>query len=171
MAERKITNNTILLFLGEDADALDTIVCLTKVGNSFTIDELDATSLCGPDKTPGTFSGQVTFDGQHLLDPATGKASGYSLFTWMVNKITLFYKISPAVPVDGDVVETGTGFITSLSNDYAYNTQSVFSSALSIKGTPEQTIYAEPGETFRILDETGDCTLAETGDFILTEAA
>lgn len=166
MAERKITNNSMLLFLGEDANNLDTVVCLTEVSNNFTIDELDASSICGPDKEAGIFSGQVSFSGQHLLDPTTGKASGYSLFNWMSNKVVLFYKISPAVPVDGDVIQEGSVFISSLSNNYAYNTQSTFSCTLSLKGYPTETITVT--SSF-ILDETGDYTLTEIGDFILTE--
>lgn len=141
MAERKITNNTILLFLSEDGVTWQSVVCLTKTGRSLQIDEVDASSICGPDKSPGILSGNVTCEAQHLLDPATDKVSGHGLFDWAVNKTTLYWKISPAIPVDGDVISTGQGFISALDDTYQYNTQSTFSATLSIKGIPEETIY------------------------------
>lgn len=165
MAERKILPNTILLFLGEAADDLSTIVCLTSIRNSFTVDELDATTWCGIAKEPGIFSGNISFSGQHLLDPDTGKVSGHSLFEWMKGKTILFYEISPAVPADGDIIQTGSGFINSLSNDYSLDQATTFSATLSIDGEPDEVIAA----VSRMLDETGDYTLAETGYFILIE--
>lgn len=167
MAERKITNNTMLLFLGELEDTLDTVVCLTKVADNFTVDSLDAATIQDKRKFPGVgFAGEITADAQHLLELSSGKISGFSLFFYMANRVVLFYKISPAVPVEGDIIQTGKCFITSLSDNYQYNTQSNFSVTLTIDGIPEQVEYVAEG---RILDETGFYILAETGDFILTE--
>lgn len=136
MAERKITNNTILLFLGLAANALDTVVCLTAVNDDFTIDEIDASSFCGPDKSPGDISGTITGEGQHLLDPDTGKISGHGLWEYFIAKATLFFEIGPAVPAQGDIVKSGQGFLSALGNSYALNAQSSFSLTLSVKGTP-----------------------------------
>lgn len=140
MAERKITNNTILLFLGLAADALDTVVCLTSIKDDFTLDEVDASSFCGPDKSPGDISGTITAEAQHLLDPETGKISGHGLWGYFINKSILFFEIGPAVPAQGDVVKSGQAFISALGNSYTLNTQSSFSITLSIKGTPVEEI-------------------------------
>lgn len=140
--ERKITNNTILLFLGETAGALDTVVCLTSVTDNFTVDEVDATTICGPDKMAGELSGSVGFEGQHLLDPTTGKISGHGLWGWMVAKSILFFRIGPAIPAEDDVIKEGVCFITSLSNSYTLNAQSSFSGSLVIKGVPVESIVA-----------------------------
>lgn len=140
MAERKITNNTMLLFLGTNGINYDTVVCLTSIKDDFQLDEIDASTLCGPDKTPGDITGTVTGEGQHLLDPATGKVSGKGLFDYFVGKTTLYYKIGPALPVSGDVISKGQCFISALGNAYAYNTQSTFSLTLSVKGTPSQEV-------------------------------
>jgi len=140
--ERKITNNSILLFLGVSLDELDTVVCLTKVGNDFTIDELDATTTCGPAKEPGNVSGTIAIEAQHLLDPATGKVSGHSLFIWAMAGQKLFYRIAPAVPAGGDVIQEGKCFITGLSNNYSYNAQSSFNCNLAIDGIPDEYIEA-----------------------------
>lgn len=141
MAERKITNNTILLFLGVTADNLDTVVCLTSIKNDFTLDEVDASSFCGPDKSPGDISGTITAEGQHLLDPATGKISGHGLWGYFTGKTTLFYEIGPAVPVSGDIIQSGQIFISALGNSYALNAQSSFSITLSVKGVPVETVF------------------------------
>jgi len=153
--EKKITNNSILLFLGVSLDELDTVVCLTKVGNDFTIDELDATTTCGPAKEPGNVSGTIAIEAQHLLDPATGKVSGHSLFLWAMAGQKLFYRIAPAVPAGGDVIQEGKCFITSLSNNYSYNAQSSFNCNLAIDGVPTETIQAVITEIF---DATFDIT-------------
>src|SRR6187431_2882092 len=99
MAERKITNNTILIMLGTTPDNLDTVVCLTSLKEDYTIDEVDASSFCGPDKTPGDIDGTMSFEGQHLLDPETGKISGHGLWEYFIGKTTLYFKMGPAVPV------------------------------------------------------------------------
>lgn len=142
MAERKITNNTTLLFLSTDNVDFSTVVCGTKIGRALTVDEIDASSNCGNDKEPGSLSGNISFEGQHLLDPSTGKVSGHNLFTWMIGKTLLYYKIGPALAVDGDVIGTGQCFISQLDDNYQYNTQSTFSATFAIKGIPAESIYA-----------------------------
>jgi len=141
MAARKITNNTILLFVGTDASNLDTVVCLTNIKTDFKVSEVDASSFCGQDKTPGDAAGSISADGQHWLDPETGKISGHGLFNYMINKTTLFYRIGAAVPVDGDILQEGECFISSLGDTYGYNAQSTFSVQLSVKGTPTETEF------------------------------
>jgi len=150
---RKITNNSTLLFLGVDPENLDTVVCLTKVSNDLTIDELDATTTCGIAKMAGEMSGSISCDGQHLLDHGTGKVSGHSLFVWAKAKQVLYYEIGPAIPESGDVLRTGQCFITSLGNNYSYNAQSTFSCTLSIVGEPDEVI--SEGE-IGIFDDTFD---------------
>lgn len=165
MAERKIPNNTTLLFLSEDNIDFSAVVCLTKVQRTLQVDEVDASSICGPDKEPGMVSGNITCEAQHLLDPATNKVSGHGLFDWMINKTPLYYKMGPASPVDGDVIGTGQCFISQLDDNYQYNTQSTFSATFSLKGIPTEDIY----ETFKLLLETADNLLLETGDILLLE--
>ena len=142
MAERKIVNNTMFLFLGTNGTTYDAVVCLTKISRDLKVDEVDASTFCGQDKTPGQLSGTVAFEGQHMLEPETGKVSGKSLFDYMTAKTTLYWKIAPTTPVTGDVVKTGTGFINSLSDNYQLNTQSTFSGSISISGTPIETVTA-----------------------------
>lgn len=141
MAERKIINNTILLFVGTDPSNLDTVVCLTNIKTDFKVSEVDASTFCGQDKTPGDASGNISAEGQHLLDPITGKISGHGLFNYMINKTTLYYRVGAAVPVSGDILQEGTCFISSLGDTYGYNAQSVFSLQLSVKGTPTETVF------------------------------
>jgi hypothetical protein len=140
MAERKITNNTMLLFMGTDGTNYDTVVCLTSVTRSLKRGEVDASTFCGPDKSPGQLSGTVAFEGQHLLDVVTGKVSGTALSDYLLNKTTIYWKIGVVYPVTGDVTYFGQGFLNSLDDSYKFDAQSTFSGTISIKGTPTKTI-------------------------------
>ena len=141
MAERKVTNNSIFLFLGDDATTLDTVVCLTSIKDDYKLDEVESGTFCGSEKTPGDITGSVSAEGQHLLDPDSGKISGKGLWDIFTSKATKYFKIGPAVPVEGDVITEGTCFISGLGDSYAYNTQSTFSLTLSVKGTPTKESF------------------------------
>lgn len=143
MAERKIEAGTMLLHIdplgGTD---YDTVVCLTSVDDNNSLNVIDATTFCGPDKQPGQLDFSIDFEGQHLLDPNTGKISGASLYDLLINKTTIGWKISPAIPAEGDIIKTGTGFISDLSNSYTLDNPGVFSASIGVQGTPTQTIQS-----------------------------
>lgn len=142
MAERKIANNLTLLLISTDGGTTyKTVICGTKVARSLQAQEIDAGTFCGPDKSVGDITGNVTFEGQHMIDPDTNRISGNSIFTLMVNKTTIDWKIAPLTPVADDIIETGQGFINSLDDTYQYNTQATFSFSIAIKGVPEQEIF------------------------------
>ena len=80
MAEHKVAGGTMLLFIDPNGGTdYDMVVCLTSVSKSDSISVVDASSACGPDKSPGTLELSYAFEGQHLQDPTTGKISGTSL--------------------------------------------------------------------------------------------
>ena len=77
MAEHKVDGGTMLLFIDPTGGTnYDTVVCLTSVGQSMSVQPIDASSACGPDKSPGAIDISYTFEGQHLQDPITGQISG-----------------------------------------------------------------------------------------------
>ena len=144
MAEHKVQGGTMLLFIDPAGGTdYDTVVCLTSVGKEDTVDEIDAASACGPDSSPGNLSLSYSFEGQHLQDPDTGKISGTSLRQLLRSKTTIGWMIAPETPVEGDEIESGTGYLSSLSSTYAFDSVGTFSGTLRPFGTPELTI--EPG--------------------------
>jgi hypothetical protein len=141
MAEHKVQGGTMLLFIDPaGGTAYDTVVCLTSVGKSDSVNVIDAASACGPDKSPGVLDISYTFEGQHLQDPNSGKVSGTDLRVLLRNKTTIGWKISPVSPDSGDEIESGTGFLSELSSTYAFDSVGTFSGTLQPIGTPTLTI-------------------------------
>ena len=141
MAEHKVAGGTMLLFIDSTGGtSYDTVVCLTSVGKSDSVSVVDASSACGPDKSPGTVEISYSFEGQHLQDPDSGKISGTSLRQLLRAKTTVGWKISPVSPVTGDEVEEGTGYLSELSSTYAFDSVGTFSGTLQPFGTPTITV-------------------------------
>lgn len=141
MAEHKVAGGTMLLFIDPNGGSdYDTVVCLTSVGKSDSVNVVDASSACGPDKSPGTLEISYSFEGQHLQDPVSGKISGTSLRQLLRNKTTIGFMISPESPVTGDEIETGTGYLSELSSTYAYDSVGTFTGTIQPYGTPTITI-------------------------------
>ena len=141
MSEHKVAGGTMLLFIDPTGGtSYDTVVCLTSVGKSDSVNVVDASSACGPDKSPGTLEISYSFEGQHLQDPVTGKISGTSLRSLLRNKTTIGWKISPESPAIGDEIEEGTGYLSELSSTYAYDSVGTFSGTLQPYGTPTITV-------------------------------
>ena len=144
MAEHKVSGGTMLLFIyPKGGTAYDMVVCLTSVGKSDSISVVDASSACGPDKSPGTLELSYTFEGQHLQDPNTGKISGTSLRQLLRDKQTIGWKISPESPLNGDEIEEGTGYLSELSSTYAFDSVGTFTGTLQPYGEPTLTIYID----------------------------
>jgi hypothetical protein len=143
MAEHKLSGKDVLLFidpLNLATPVYSTVVCLTKHSFEASSDEIDASSKCGPDTLPGKVKeGPINFDGQQLFDPASGKISGSDLFRLLQLQTTIAWKMAPITPVTGDIIKTGTGFISKISEDYDFNNPCTFSGTISIKGTVVQT--------------------------------
>jgi hypothetical protein len=141
MAEHKVIGGTVLLSIDPlGGTSYDTVVCLTSVSKDDSVGEVDASSACGPDVSPGALSISRGFEGQLLQDPSTGKISGTDLRSLMYAKTLVGYRIGPVTPVTGDEVEVGTGRLFSLSSTYAHDSNGVFSGTLKPSGTPTITI-------------------------------
>lgn len=143
MAERKVNGKDILLFI-DPAGGVDykTVVCLTSNSKKLATATLDAASKCGPDTRPGAQTVSVDFAGQVVVAPDTGRVSEGDLFDLWKGTTNIGWKIGPAVPVDGDVIYTGQGFISDLSDTYDMN-GATFTGTIGVSGFPVKTIYPE----------------------------
>jgi hypothetical protein len=143
MAEHKVAGGTMLLFIDPSGgDDYDMVVCLTSVSKSDSISVVDASSACGPDKSPGTLELSYSFEGQHLQDPDSGKISGTSLRQLLRSKTTIGWMIAPESPVTGDEIEEGTGYFSELSSTYAFDSVGTFTGTIQPYGTPTLSIQA-----------------------------
>ena len=142
MAEHKVQGGNMLLFIDPTGGTdYSMVVCLTSVGKSDTVAVVDASSACGPDKSPGTLELSYTFEGQHLQDPS-GTVSGTSLRQLLRSKTTIGWMIGPDSPITGDEIEEGTGYLSDLSSTYAFDSVGTFSGTIQPYGTP--TLSIEP---------------------------
>lgn len=136
----------MLLFIDPNGGTdYSTVVCLTSVGVSDSISVVDASSACGPDKSPGTLEISYSFEGQHLQDPDSGKISGTDLRILLRSETTIGWLLSPETPVDGDEIQSGTGYLSELSSTYSFESTGVFSGVIQPFGLPELTIYGGGG--------------------------
>ena len=142
MAQHKLSGNQVFLFIDSAGGTdYDTMVCLTgktwKGGNNV----IDASSQCGPDNLPGQAQPQsISFTGQQVFNPDAGNITSVSLHTMLQNQTTIGWKISPAAPIEGDEILSGTGFLSELSKEYADASPATFTATLSIYGQTTQTI-------------------------------
>jgi hypothetical protein len=142
MAEHKVQGGNMLLFIDPNGGTdYDLVVCLTSVGVSMSVGVVDASSACGPDKSPGALEISYTFEGQHLQDPDTGKTSGTDLRLLLNAEQTIGWKMSPETPEAGDEIQEGTGFLSELSSTYAFDSIGTFTGAIMPFGQPTITIF------------------------------
>ena len=140
MAEHKVNGGDMLLFIDPlGGTNYDTVVCLTYVGISDSVQPVDASSACGPDKSPGAVDMSISFEGQHLHDPNTGDISGTDLRILLRAEQTIGWKLSPVSPVAGDEIQEGTGYLSELSSTYSYSEVGSFSGTIQPYGMPTTT--------------------------------
>jgi hypothetical protein len=141
MAQRKVIGKDILLFIDPAGGTeYKTLVCLTSNGLNRTTAITDAASKCGPDSQPGAQTISIPFTGQIMVDPETGKASEGDLHDLWANSTNIGWKIGPAVPVDGDIIYSGQGFISDLSSTQDMN-GATFTGTIAVSGAVTKTIY------------------------------
>lgn len=139
MAERKVSGNDVLLFIGTDGITYDTIVCLTSNGITRATGEIEANTKCGPDKLPGTQTNSVSFEGQILVEPSAGKASTDQLDDYWRNTTTIYWKMGKVNPGIGDVTYYGTGYISKLDENYAQDSSGTFTGTIAPYGIINKT--------------------------------
>jgi hypothetical protein len=142
MSEHKVQGGDMLLFIDPNGGQnYDTVVCLTSVGVSDSVSVVDASSACGPDKSPGTVEMSYSFEGQHIQDPNGGDISGTDLRILLRAEQTIGWKLSPLNPQPGDEIQEGTGYLSELSSTYAFDSVGTFTGTLQPYGMPTITVY------------------------------
>jgi hypothetical protein len=166
MAEHKIQGGNVLLFIDPYGGTnYEMVVCLTSISVSDSVNVVDASSACGPDKSPGALEISYSFEGQHIQDPDSGEISGTDLRQLLRSEQTIGFMIAPEIPQAGDEIQTGTGWLSELSSTYAFDAVAVFSGVLQPYGEPVITIspgtvltvgQAYQGGKIAYLDGTGE---------------
>lgn len=116
MAERFVEAASTFVTIALDGQSQAMVYCLVSVTRNYTTNITDAASICNPAaKTPGTQDFSVDMTLHRVWDVDPGHYSEKFIHDAMVNKNLIDYTVGPASPVSGDLVETGTGYITSMT--------------------------------------------------------
>lgn len=116
MAERFVEAASIFITIALDGQSQAQVYCLVNHTRNYTTNITDAASICNPvAKTPGTQDFSVDMTLQRVWDVDAGHYSELFIHNAMMNKSLINYTIGPASPVSGDLVETGEGYITSMT--------------------------------------------------------
>jgi hypothetical protein len=141
IVKKKIPGNSYFLFIDPaGGTAYSDVLCLVNFSFAGTTASNDASSMCGPDVSPGDVTSTVTFTGQTILDPGTGEISGAEIFTLWQDKENFGWKIGPATAASGDIVKTGTGFLSAYGENYDMGQVGVFNGTIAVTGLVGQTI-------------------------------
>lgn len=95
------------------------VACLTSCSLDIKRDAIDADSKCGDNQLPGDSVSQTISCSGNAIDQ-TGVPSYESydrLYSLLTTKQPVPAKFGPASPVSGDIVYSGTVFVTSLKLD------------------------------------------------------
>jgi hypothetical protein len=114
MAERFVEAASIFVTIALDGQSQRSVYCLVSINRNYTTNMNDASSICNPAaKSPGTQDFSVDMTLQRVWDPGGSHYSEKFLQDALVNKSVVDFTVGPASPATGDLVETGTGYITS----------------------------------------------------------
>jgi len=140
MAERKIDSSTYFLFI-DPAAGTDwaLMVCLNNFNFNMSVAVNDASSMCGPDSSPGDVSYTIGLDAQYMLEPDSGRTSAADIFNLTQDKTSFTWKIGKAVPDAGDITKTGSGFFSAYAETHTKDGVSGFTGTISGKGEVVQT--------------------------------
>lgn len=139
MAEHKVSGNDMALFFSRDNITFNIIVCLTAIDVTRSTTEIDAKSICGPDKLAGAQDNGVTFSGQIMEDPSAGRVSTDDLIDMWETKQIIYFKVGKLVPVIGDETDYGSGFISKLDKKFANDAVATFDGAIGVYGLIHRT--------------------------------
>ena len=106
----------MFITIGLEGQSQKVVYCIVSINRNYTLNITDAASICNPvAKSPGTQDTSVDLTLQRTWEPAIDHYSEYFIHTAFNNKSIIEYTIGPAAPVTGDIVETGNGYISSMT--------------------------------------------------------
>lgn len=116
MADIIIAGKDIFVTIGLDGESQRVVWCQVSATRNYTMNIIDASSKCNTAaKAPGTKDYTLDVSLQRTWDPAVDHYSEKFLHDAFEADSLINYTIGKAAPTTGDLVETGTGYITSMT--------------------------------------------------------
>jgi hypothetical protein len=143
MAERLVTAASQFILIALDGQSQQQVYCVVSITRNYNTNVVDSSSICNPAaKSPGTQDFSVDVALQRAWEPVNTHYSEKFLHDAFNNKSQIDYTVGPATPVHGDIVETGTGFITKMTK--ADTKDNVGAMDITITCTAAPVIIVEP---------------------------
>ena len=140
MAERIVPANDIFITIALDGQSQQVVYCVVSITRNYTTNIIDSASICNPaSKTPGTQDFSVDVSLQRYWDTAVNHYSEQFLHDAMMNKSLVDYTVGPSSPASTDLVETGTGYITSMTKTDSANEPATMDITITLSETPVLT--------------------------------
>lgn len=146
MAETKVSARDYILLADIDNNATySPVACLTSNNITSSLNVIDATSKCGDQFQPGpAYNQTIKADGFAIDQTGTISKDSYNqLYAAFIAKTIFGIKMGPSSPASGNVVYSGTVFISSFDVTAADKEDVKFSATLTVALPPlTQTVTA-----------------------------
>lgn len=146
MAETKVSARDYILLADIDGDGTyKPVACLTSNSITSSLNVIDATSKCGDQFQPGpAYNQTIKADGFAIDQTGTASKDSYNqLYAAFIGKTVFGIKMGEAVPVAGNVVYSGTVFVSSFDVTAADKDDVKFSATFTVALPPlTQTVTA-----------------------------
>jgi hypothetical protein len=132
---QELRSDDVLLFISYDGGTnYSTVICLTNNGITRAKSAITSKTKCGTTSVAGSDDVAISFEGNIWTDPDAGETSVVDLIDLFNNNTTFYWKMGPAVPVDGQFVHSGQGFLSQLDESYAVDSAATFTGAITPSG-------------------------------------
>lgn len=147
MVNRKINGKDILLFIDStnEGDTYDKVICLTSNGLDRSTSVESASSKCGTDSGPGEKTITVPIAGVIVYQAEAGSMSSPSFDSLWKNSTQIAWKQGPVTPVEGDVIYTGSGWLSDLNETADSNGRATFTATLQVSDYTQSITTAGSG--------------------------
>jgi len=116
MADIIIAGKDVYVTIGADGQSQRVIFCQVSATRNYSMNVIDSSSKCNPaSKTPGIKDYTLDVSLQRTWDPALDHYSEKFLHDAFEDDTLVDYTVGKAAPTTGDLVETGKGYITSMT--------------------------------------------------------
>ncbi len=116
MADIIIAGKDVYVTVGPHGESQKLVFCQVSATRNYSMNVVDASSKCNPaGKAPGTKDYTLDVSLQRTWDPDSDKYSEKFLHDAFQNDTLIDYTVGKAAPTTGDLVETGTGYISSMT--------------------------------------------------------
>jgi hypothetical protein len=124
MPKQPLPNYVVLtgaIFDGTTGVTEKGVVCLTTNDMNGTTNNITIDTFCGQEILPGTIGQTLTVAFRRVWNTDADEISEEFFYAAWMDKSLCQFTVGPLTPVAGDIIYTGTGYVTAYTNTNAAN--------------------------------------------------